>query len=140
MLDRRKRCCWINRHSHAHIVRPNEIQGSVQMHLASAWTVSIVAPASTKAGMYWSGSEIIRWTSRAALCDLSDCFHDGRPDRDVRDKMPIHHVHVQQVRAGLFDLAMSSPNAAKFAERIEGAIRMLTGSHPEEIESFLDKR
>ena len=44
------------------------------------------------------------------------------PKRDVGHKVPVHHVHVQQIGAGGFRRAHLLAQPAKSAERIEGAI------------------
>ena len=58
---------------------------------------------------------------------LFDRLDDRRPDRDVGHKMTIHHIDMKDVAPASSTLRMSSPSAAKFADKIDGAIRMLTG-------------
>ena len=53
---------------------------------------------------------------------LPDRSDNRRTERDVWHKVSIHDIHVKHVSAGFFDPAMSSPSAAKFADRIDGAM------------------
>ena len=38
------------------------------------------------------------------LGHLAERFHNGRPQSDIRDKMPVHHIHVEHLATNGFQL------------------------------------
>ena len=68
---------------------------------ASAWKVTLYAPASAYAGAQRSGSVIIRCTSNGMRGRLAQALHHRQPDRQVGHEVVVHHVDVQPVGRAL---------------------------------------
>ena len=89
---------------------------------ASAWTVTMSAPAATKASRKGSAGAIIRWTSRAVrACGRSAATTSG-PRVMLGTKWPSITSTCTQSAPAASTAATSSPSRAKSAERIEGTI------------------
>ena len=67
---------------------------------ASMWKVMLSAPASANGSTKYAGSVTIRCTSSRRSVSAPDALNDAGPKRQVRHEVPVHHVHVQQSRAG----------------------------------------
>ncbi len=65
----------------------------------------MLAPASTNAGMYFVGIGDHQVNIQRQLCRLVNGFDDRRPDGDIRHKVAIHDVDMQEVDASLLDFA-----------------------------------
>ena len=68
---------------------------------ASAWKVTLYAPASAYPGAHRRGSSIIRCTSNGSCGGRPQALHHGQPDGQVRHEVVVHHVDVQPVRGVL---------------------------------------
>ena len=68
--------------------------------VASAWKVTLYAPASAYGGAHRSGSSIIRWQSIGMSVILSRLSTTGSPSGQVGHEVVVHHVDVQPVGAG----------------------------------------
>ncbi|AEH53145.1 hypothetical protein BCO26_1087 [Heyndrickxia coagulans 2-6] len=89
---------------------------------ASTWTEIVSAPAFAKASKYWSGFSIIKWTSSGSFVTGRTAPTTSGPIVMFGTKWPsITSIWIQSAPPSSTSL-ISSPNFAKFADKIEGAI------------------
>jgi hypothetical protein len=89
------RCGWVYDHSGLASVRCNQMKGAIEMY---AGFLVDRDPISASSGEY--GDEFVRpfnheMTIERDFRDFAKRSYDGGPDRDVRDEMTIHNVHVE---------------------------------------------
>ena len=77
----------------ARMVRASETGSRV----ASAWKVTLAAPASAYPGAHRSGLSIMRWQSRGTDRRLAQALHDRQADRQIGHEVRVHDIHVQPV-------------------------------------------
>ena len=72
---------------------------------ASGWKVMMSAPAWANSATKGSTGAIIRCTSNGSLAWRAQRLHHHGADGEVRDEMPVHHIHMDIIRPSRRDRA-----------------------------------